>query len=247
MLRRLPFLCFLLVSTLHAQPSPAPAQAPVSADDTRPTFTAIAWLDSIGDLGLKPTKGQPFAPLAISTGSRSTPYPLAGKTIDLFRQVVGENGPELSPVISVPIPPDVRTPLLVLFADRVSTLGNQIDPATINYRAWIVEDSLEKFPRDTAQFVNFTPHEVLARYGNSDARITSRSHTVIRPVSPDSRSVRLQVAAKEAATGDLHYLINAPLRRVPGQRILAFLHLTDANVLEPRFIYDTPPPLETKP
>lgn len=238
---RLLLLGLGLVSALLAQPSPAPAaKAP-------PTFTAIAWFGAVGDLGLSPAAGQPFSPLTIFAGSRSTPYPLTGDSIDLFRQVPGENGPVLLPALSVPIPPGMRQPLLVLFADRTSSLTAEIDPATINYHARVLEDSPETFPPDTAHFVNFTPREILARFGQADARLPSFTNTVLRPASPDPRSVRLQIAAQDATSGELQYLVNAPLRRVAGQRILAFLYLVGDGPLEPRFIYDTPIPPEPAP
>jgi hypothetical protein len=230
-----------IVSALAAQ-QPGAAQPPPNGR----TFTAIGWFDAISDLGVR-TAANKLTYTMISSGSRSAPLSFSGQSIDLYREVAGEKGPELRLAVSIPVAETIKKPLVVLFADKVSTISQQVDPATVKYQFFVVEDALDFFPTGSGHFVNFTPYEILSRFGGKDARIERLTSQVILPTSATDLTVRLQVASRDVATGETQFLINAPLRRAPEQRIMAFLYHTPANGVETRFIYDTPAPPEPAP
>lgn len=202
---------------LCALPLLASAQPP--AEPPPRIATALASGYGIDDLLIQ--SGKKSLPVSIPTSSRSLPIPLGAATeLVFFRERIVDDKVVHVPAVTVPIPPEIKQPLLLFIPDRSATPG--FDASQVNYRVKVIEDSVTVFPASSVNFFNATPGELAVRVNKSDAKLPSGANLII-PFTPDTYGdIRVRIARFDGQRDAWRHVMNAPFSAPGGQRLLIF-------------------------
>jgi hypothetical protein len=231
-----PFLIVYLGFTLCS----AFAQDNTQKKDVR-KFSAYAWFESIDHLKLSKTGSiKTSTSLNIPNGSRSPFYELGDAPyLDFYREGYDDKGnPILIKVITVPINPEIKQPLLLFFADKLSTYGQPVDLNTVNYRVSVLEDSPEFFPPDTLRIINQAKQTLAIRYGNGQSEVEHGKDEIIFPKIEPTSDRTLQVAAFDKINQRWDLFINSPMLGRPRQRLLLLISTDLTGEFQPVILRD---------
>ena len=198
---------------------PALAQSP---PEVKVRFRTLGWMVAPDDLYYKVKGGD--AKVSIIDAARSVFYdaPTDKKNLVFYRLVPGPDGKNVrEPAAEVDISSAGPMPLLIF-------MGNPDDPK--NYRVAAIADDLKAFPFPCCRFVNFTPVELFAKYGDQKVKVAAKGIELIDPrlksmTEPETRYTSVSMMTEEGPR--LLYSNNWVAH--PTQRTLVFVFALDGQ------------------
>jgi hypothetical protein len=170
----------LVLTGLLLLPGSAVLHAQSAAGDAGLQVSCMMWE------GLPPEKlyfrnGESFTPLEFVPSKRSEAYRLnRSQAFEMFRKTAApEDGEAVYQLVAkAPLIPGAERILFVVIQSKEQDLPE--------YKLFGIDDSLDSFPVGTFRFVNFSPSEVLVKFGGKTDKIPPRKMTVIESkVSPN--------------------------------------------------------------